>query len=65
VPAQVPSDAVWHKSSHSNGDGNVCVEVAYLPEGAFALRDSKDPAGGALVLPAEAWELFRRSFTPS
>ncbi|GAA4539772.1 DUF397 domain-containing protein [Amycolatopsis samaneae] len=38
----------WRKSSYS-GTTSDCVEVAF--EGsAAAVRDSKDPAGGALVL---------------
>jgi hypothetical protein len=58
VSAAVPPNLVWHKSSHSNGDGNVCVEIAHLPGGA-AVRDSKNPAGGALVLPTAAWDRLR------
>lgn len=50
--------AVWRKSSRSNGNGNACVEVAVVP-GATALRDSKNPDGGALVLPATGWHAFR------
>ena len=62
VSTPFPNGVMWHKSSHSNGDGNVCVEIAFLPE-AMAVRDSKNPAGGALVISAAAWELFRRSLT--
>lgn len=52
------TEAVWRKSSRSNGDGNVCVEVAFLEKGA-TMRDSKNPNGGALVLPPEAWKFLR------
>ncbi len=52
------ANAVWGKSSRSNGDGNVCVEIAFVP-GATAVRDSKNPAGGVLVVPTAAWERFR------
>jgi hypothetical protein len=45
--------ARWRKSSHSGG-GNDCVEVAFVADGA-ALRDSKDPEGGAFRLPASGW----------
>jgi hypothetical protein len=38
----------WRKSRHSNPDGN-CVEVARLPEGEIALRNSRFPEGPALV----------------
>ncbi|GAA2636324.1 DUF397 domain-containing protein [Actinomadura fulvescens] len=39
----------WRKSSHSGGNGGECVEVASLPH-AVAIRDSKDPDGGHLVI---------------
>jgi hypothetical protein len=43
----------WRKSQHSNPSGN-CVEVAGLPDGAVAIRNSRYPAGPALVCaPAE------------
>lgn len=45
--------AAWRKSRHSNPSGN-CVEVAGLPDGAVAIRNSRHPAGPALVCsPAE------------
>lgn len=52
------TDAVWRKSSRSNGDGNVCVEVAFLAKGA-TVRDSKNPDGGALELSPQAWKCLR------
>ncbi|MFF9623529.1 DUF397 domain-containing protein [Streptomyces griseosporeus] len=46
-------DVRWIKSRYSNAEGN-CVEVATLPEGGVALRNSRDPDGPALVYtPAE------------
>ena len=38
----------WRKSGVSNPSGN-CVEVAELPDGAVAVRNSRDPQGPALV----------------
>ena len=52
------ANAVWGKSSRSNGDGNVCIEIAFV-SGATALRDSKNPTGGVLIVPTVAWERFR------
>jgi hypothetical protein len=50
--------AQWKKSSRSNGNGgNNCVEVALLDSGA-AVRDSKDPAGPALLFTAAEWAAF-------
>jgi len=43
------SNAAWRKSSYSGGNGGECVEVAALPDSRRAVRDSKDPDGGALV----------------
>lgn len=40
--------ASWRKSRHSNPSGN-CVEVAELPDGAIAIRNSRYPTGPALV----------------
>ncbi|MFE4059372.1 DUF397 domain-containing protein [Streptomyces sp. NPDC059096] len=49
--------AVWRKSSYSDGAGNNCVEVAELTL-AVGIRDSKQAAGPALVVPANAWNTF-------
>ncbi|WP_019632260.1 DUF397 domain-containing protein [Actinomadura atramentaria] len=46
--------ATWRKSSHSNGAGGECVEVAFLATNA-AVRDSKNTAGPVLNLPADEW----------
>ena len=49
----------WSKSSWSGGSGN-CVEVASLPDGGRAVRDSKDPDGPVLRFTAEEWRMFVR-----
>jgi hypothetical protein len=38
----------WRKSSVSNPSGN-CVELAALPSGDVAMRNSRHPAGAALI----------------
>ena len=49
---------VWRKSSRSGNGGNGnCVEVAVAGPG-VAVRDSKNPHGGVLTLPAKAWTAF-------
>ena len=48
--------ARWRKSSYS-GSGNNCVEVAEVA-GSRAVRDSKNPDGGHLILGAHVWEAF-------
>lgn len=48
--------ARWRKSSHS-GDEGACVEMAVVP-GTVAVRDSKDPAGPALLFAPAAWVAF-------
>jgi hypothetical protein len=46
----------WRKSSYS-GAGNDCVEVALAAHKA-AVRDSKNPSGGALRFARAAWDGF-------
>jgi len=53
----------WHKP-WSGSNGGSCVEVRKLPDGRFAVRQSTDPEGPALVFTqieldvfAQGWEL--------
>ena len=50
--------AIWRKSSYSGTNGGDCVEVAGNLPGVVAIRDSKDPAGPALVFRAAQWSAF-------
>ena len=49
----------WRKSSYS-GQGNTCVEVAHLPDGGRAVRDSKDP-GPILRFTSTEWRAFLKA----
>ncbi|MCG5469196.1 DUF397 domain-containing protein [Micromonospora sp. LAH09] len=50
--------AQWRKSTRSSGNGGDCVEVADNLPGTVGVRDSKDPAGPALVFGSAAWQAF-------
>jgi hypothetical protein len=54
------SRARWRKSSRSNGAGNECVELAFVP-GAIALRDSKNPTSVTLLMSPSEWDALRRA----
>ncbi|HET9256905.1 MAG TPA: DUF397 domain-containing protein [Pseudonocardiaceae bacterium] len=62
MTAREPDLIVWHTSSYSFGNGN-CVQVAPTPE-TVLVRDSKNPDGPALTVPAPAWRVFLTTFTP-
>ncbi|WP_280421878.1 DUF397 domain-containing protein [Nocardia carnea] len=51
------SNAQWFKSSYS-GAGGDCVEVAWLKPDHIGVRDSKDPAGPALIFHPMEWSAF-------
>ncbi|MEU1861104.1 DUF397 domain-containing protein [Streptomyces gardneri] len=57
------TDAHWFKSSYSNGDGGNCVEVSHDFDGVVPVRDSKNPTGPALLVPAAAWSAFVTGIT--
>lgn len=52
-----PSDLAWRKATASSLNG-ACVELAQLPGGGVAVRDSKDPDGPVLQFTAPEWQAF-------
>jgi hypothetical protein len=48
MPAAELGDVRWLKSQFSNPNGE-CVELAMLPTGEIAMRNSRFPAGPVLV----------------
>lgn len=55
-----PAGATWRKSSFSNGNGGAdgCVEVAVLPSGEVAVRDTKDRSRTPHRHSPPAWQAF-------
>ncbi|MFG3206171.1 DUF397 domain-containing protein [Streptomyces sp. NPDC048192] len=50
---------VWRKSSYSGESGGNCLEVDDTPAPTHVpVRDSKNPAGPAVVFSASAWAAF-------
>jgi hypothetical protein len=47
----------WHKSSYSGAQNN-CVEVAALPGGSLAVRDSKHEDSPVLTFSRAEWAEF-------
>ena len=52
-----PSGVIWRKSRHSNPSGN-CVEIAELPDGTVAIRNSRYPSGPALICAQAEFSAF-------
>ncbi|MEV7013993.1 DUF397 domain-containing protein [Streptosporangium sp. NPDC051022] len=57
MPAAMLDGVVWRKSHFSNPSGN-CVEMAALPGGAVAIRNSRDPQGPALIYSPHELDAF-------
>ncbi|MBP2061141.1 hypothetical protein J2Z30_002149 [Streptomyces iranensis] len=55
------SDLMWFKSSYSDNTGGECIEVATTPT-TVHIRDSKNPDGPHLRIPATAWTDFLTTF---
>jgi uncharacterized protein DUF397 len=60
MPALDPVGVAWRKSSFSGGNsgGAGCVEVALLPGGEVAVRDTKDRTLAPHRHSAPAWREF-------
>jgi hypothetical protein len=59
MPAPIPAGIAWRKSSFSQGNGGGgCVEVAVIPGGEVAVRDTKDRARTPHRHSAAAWRAF-------
>ena len=54
------SQALWRKATRSTGANTGCVEVAGNLAGITAVRDSKNPQAGAIVLSRAAFATFLR-----
>jgi hypothetical protein len=57
IEPDLASGLEWVKSSYSGNNGN-CVEVAALPHGGRALRDSKNQDGPVLVFTGDEFAAF-------
>jgi hypothetical protein len=60
MPAPNLDHLAWRKSSFSGSGGNStgCVEVAPLPDGGIAVRDTKDRSRTPHRHTAPAWQAF-------
>jgi hypothetical protein len=59
MPAQDPAGVAWRKSSFSGGNsGSGCVEMAVLPGGEVAVRDTKDRSRTPHRHSPPAWREF-------
>ena len=58
IPAGDLPRVAWQHSARSNSGGS-CVEIAALPDGSgVAVRNSRDPAGPALIYTPEEVAAF-------
>ena len=53
-----PEGLDWRTSSFSGDNGGSCVEVAFLPDGGVAVRDTKDRSLAPHRYTAAEWDAF-------
>ncbi|WP_418155519.1 DUF397 domain-containing protein [Actinoalloteichus caeruleus] len=58
--AAEPTMTNWRKSNHSSSANGGCVEIGGAP-GLVGIRDTKNRAGGTLVVSREAFSSFLMS----
>jgi uncharacterized protein DUF397 len=58
MPTADLSAVTWRKSRRSGPQGGNCVEIAQLADGQVAIRNSRHPAGPALVFSPDEWAAF-------
>lgn len=58
MPASELNGVEWRKSRRSGPQGGQCVEIAHLPNGQVAIRNSRHPAGPALIFTSSEWDAF-------
>ena len=58
MPASALAGVTWIRSRRSGPTGGNCVELAFLPAGDVALRNSRHPDGPALVFTRPEWDAF-------
>jgi len=54
---ETQADLTWRKSSYSGPRDVCCVEIAFAGADT-AVRDSKNPAGGSLLVGESSWRRF-------
>jgi len=59
MPATGLRNVTWRKSRHSNSQGT-CVELAGLPGGEIAVRNSRHPDSPALIYTPAEMDAFIR-----
>ncbi|MBV9446342.1 MAG: DUF397 domain-containing protein [Streptosporangiaceae bacterium] len=58
MPASELEGIEWRKSRKSGPQGGNCVEVAHLPDGLVAIRNSRHLGGPALLFRPMEWAAF-------